>query len=100
MQEQNQKKKTSSSKSFPLKTELKSIAKKIKQLKVLRKVTMFGSVDGLVQLQAEYRYKHVAYSLLKGRSQHDIEPFVQNKNKSSFNELEVSAFLLKLSEKM
>lgn len=90
----------SHSKSFPLKTELKDIAKKIRHLKGMRKVQLFGTVPDLCELQKEYRTKHVAYSLLKGKRPQDIEPIVSSKIRADINELEVGHFLLKLTEKI
>lgn len=85
---------------FPLKTELKDIAKKIKHLKSMRKIEVFGTVPGLSDLQKEYRTKHVAYSLLKGRRPHEIEPLVSSKHKADVNELDVGHFLVQLTEKI
>lgn len=90
----------SHSKPFPLKTELLTIAKKIKYLKSMRKIFPFGCVPTLCELQKEYRSKHVAYSLLKGRRPQEIEPLVQSKHLADLNELEVGHFLLKLTEKI
>lgn len=95
---QNTQKKNTQRKIIPLKNELLCIAKKIKFFKSIRKMMPDGHVSALDKLQKEYRYKHVAYSLLKGRSQHEIEFAVRDKNTSDFNELEVSQFLLQLLE--
>lgn len=51
-----------------LKAELKVLAHQIKSLKPQRKQLANGYVPGLAATQHEFRYKHIAYCLLRGRT--------------------------------
>jgi len=63
-----------------LKEELKEMAVKIKETKIETKDTQkkgeyAGSLQyALLKFRREYRHKHIAYSLMRGRSYEQIEP--------------------------
>jgi hypothetical protein len=59
-----------------MKAELKALAKEIRQLKSTRKQCQNGCVTGLQYIQHEFRYKHIAYCMLRGRTIEQIEPKV------------------------
>lgn len=61
-----------------MKAELKVLATEIRQLKSTRKQCQFGYVPGLGGTQHEFRYKHLAYCMLRGRSIEQIEPKVRD----------------------
>lgn len=56
-----------------LKIELKQLAKTIKDLKLTRKDVPNGYVSGLEGLSHNFRIKHIAYCLLRGRTIDQIE---------------------------
>jgi hypothetical protein len=58
---------------FSLKSELKAISAQIRQLKTTRKKQPNGYVSGLSGLQEDFRAKHIAYCLLRGRTIEQIE---------------------------
>lgn len=60
------------------KTYLKALAQEIKTLKSQRKQHNNGLVPGLSQKQREYRYKHIAMSLFRGKTIEQIEPTCRN----------------------
>lgn len=55
------------------KTYLKSLAREIRELKSQRKSKPYGYVSGLYSSQWEYRCKHIAYCMARGRSYEEIE---------------------------
>lgn len=57
-----------------LKLELKALARDIKSKKKSRKEYSNGYVPGLSDARWEYRHKHVAYCLARGRTLEQIEP--------------------------
>jgi hypothetical protein len=57
-----------------LKAELKVLAVEIRQLKSTRKQCKNGYVSGLGNKQNEFRIKHIARCLLRGRTLEQIEP--------------------------
>jgi hypothetical protein len=63
-----------------LKAELKVLAQQIKTLKPQRKQLANGYVPGLAATQHEFRYKHIAYCLLRGRTLEQIENKVRDPN--------------------
>jgi len=65
---------------YQIKEQQKELAKTIRENKNLRKKVKDGYVEGLVQLQYEYRYNHIAYCLLRGTPYEKIErPHKYNK---------------------
>ena len=62
-----------------LKAELKVLAQEIRTLKSKRK-EMRGYVPGLGQAQNEFRIKHIARCLLRGRTLEQIEPKLRDPN--------------------
>jgi adenylate kinase len=64
-----------------VKEKLKSIAVKIRAMKDTRKDVAFGYVDGLQDLQREYRYLHVAYCMVQGVPYELIETTTREDNK-------------------
>jgi len=56
-----------------IKEEHKTLAKKIRELKKLRKSFTDGYVTGLNQLRYEYRHRHIAYCELGGIERSKIE---------------------------
>jgi hypothetical protein len=56
-----------------LKSELKVHASTIRELKAKRKESKYGYVSGLSREQEHYRFKHIAYCLLRGRTIEEIE---------------------------
>lgn len=63
-----------------LKAELKLLAQQIRTLKSQRKQFSNGYVPGLAADQHEFRYKHIAYCLLRGRTLEQIENKVRDPN--------------------
>ncbi len=63
-----------------LKAELKVLALEIRQLKSTRKQCQYGHVSGLGSHQHEFRYKHIAYCLLRGRTLEQIENKIRDPN--------------------
>lgn len=57
-----------------LKADLKVLALEIRQLKSTRKQCKFGYVSGLGSAQNDYRIKHIARCMLRGRTLEQIEP--------------------------
>lgn len=57
-----------------LKAELKVLAVEIRQLKSTRKQCTNGYVSDLGWKQNDYRIKHIARCLLRGRTMEEIEP--------------------------
>ena len=62
-----------------MKAELKVLAQEIRQLKSKRKEYK-GFVPGLGSSQIEFRYKHIAYCMLRGRSLEQIENKLRDPN--------------------
>lgn len=56
-----------------LKSQLKSHASLIRELKSQRKTSSNGYVSGLSSEQQTFRIKHIAYCLLRGRTLEQIE---------------------------
>jgi len=77
------------SKLIELKEEQKSLAKRIREQKEEVKNTQrSGSFAWqhqalLLKMQREYRHKHIAYSMLLGRTMEQIEPKVREHNEPS-----------------
>lgn len=63
-----------------LKAELKVLALEIRQLKSTRKQCKFGYVSGLGYAQNEFRIKHIARCMLRGRTLEQIEPKLRDPN--------------------
>ena len=63
-----------------LKAELKVLALEIRQLKSTRKQCQFGYVSGLGSTQNEYRIKHIARCMLRGRTLEQIESKLRDPN--------------------
>ena len=63
-----------------LKAELKVLAVEIRELKKTRKSCQFGYVSGLSSKQNEFRIKHIARCLLRGRTLEQIEPKLKDPN--------------------
>lgn len=64
-----------------MKAELKVLALEIRRLKSLRKdktVTRTGQVPGLGTAQWQFRIKHIARCMLRGRTLEQIEPKLKN----------------------
>lgn len=59
-----------------MKAELKVQALEIRKLKSTRKECANGYVSGLESARYDYRAKHIAYCLLRGRTLEQIEPKV------------------------
>lgn len=66
-----------------LKTELKLLAQSIRKYKTMRKGAPNGVVSGLSGAQWEFRSKHIAYCLLRGRTIEQIESKHRDKNEAS-----------------
>lgn len=70
-----------------LKAEQKEMAVKIRETKNETKETQkkneyAGSLQySLLKLRSEYRHKHIAYCLMRGRSYEEIEPKCRENNK-------------------
>lgn len=69
-----------------MKAELKVLATEIRTLKSTRKQCQFGLVPGLAGTQHEFRYKHIAYCLLRGRTLEQIESKVRDVNDWGYND--------------
>jgi len=63
-----------------LKAELKVLASEIRQLKSTRKQCPHGYVSGLSNAQNEFRIKHIARCMLRGRTLEQIEPKLRDPN--------------------
>lgn len=63
-----------------LKAELKVLAQQIRTLKSQRKQFTNGYVPGLAGNQHEFRYKYIAYCLLRGKTLEQIENKVRDPN--------------------
>lgn len=63
-----------------MKADLKVLALQIRQLKSTRKQHRNGSVPGLGTAQSDFRIKHIAYCLLRGRTMEQIEPKLRDPN--------------------
>ncbi len=57
-----------------LKAEQKTLALVIRHLKGRRKTEQGGYVPGLLDRSKDYRYQHVVYCLLRGRTISEVEP--------------------------
>lgn len=68
-----------------MKAELKVLATEIRTLKSKRK-ELKGYVPGLAGTQHEFRYKHIAYCLLRGRTLEQIESKVRDVNDWGYND--------------
>jgi len=66
-----------------MKPQLKALALQIRELKATRKQHAFGAVPGLKDAQVTYRYMHICYCLLRGRTIGQIEPKNREDNKRS-----------------
>lgn len=67
-------------KHLKLKSELKVLAKEIREKKDKRKGSKYGYVEGLNPARWTARHKHIAYCLLRGRTYEQIEqPRYDNK---------------------
>jgi roadblock/LC7 domain-containing protein len=66
-----------------LKKELKQEASEIRAMKASRCAANSGYVHGLHWAQLEYRYKHIAYCMARGRTYEQIEGKVHDCNKIS-----------------
>lgn len=58
---------------FEIKEIHRQITLEIRNKKSLRK-PLRGYVPGLIELQAEFRHRHIAYCILRGRTLDRIEP--------------------------
>lgn len=63
-----------------MKADLKVLAKKIRTLKSTRKQCTNGYVSGLESTQFDFRAKHIAYCMLRGRTLEQIEPKLREPN--------------------
>ena len=68
-----------------LKQELKTLAKHIRELKDTRKKVPYGYVPELWNPQFEFRHRHIAYCLLRGRKMQEIEQKTREDNKPNMN---------------
>jgi hypothetical protein len=69
-----------------MKAELKVLAQEIRTQKSTRKEHQFGYVPGLASNQHDFRCKHIAYCLLRGRTLEQIENKVRDPNDWSYND--------------
>lgn len=72
-----------------LKNDLKNIASEIRKQKSERCSANNGFVYGLAKNQRDFRIKHIAYCLVRGRKMEEIEGKVREDNKLSEWELSV-----------
>lgn len=79
------------------KLDLKTLAEKIREYKSKRKGAPCGYVSGLSKVQRDFRYKHIAYCMLRGRTYEQIE---QPKNPLKDFELKEIKRLMTLEAKM
>jgi hypothetical protein len=71
------------------KQELKDLAKEIRRQKSTRKEVSNGYVWGLQSNQLAFRYKHIAYCMLRGRKYEEIEqPTKQVLNKYDWKQID------------
>lgn len=77
-----------------LKKELKELASTIRTMKKARCAENHGFIYGLDTNQRNYRVKHVAYCLARGRTMEQIEPKVREGNELSKWELEIIAKII------
>lgn len=71
-----------------LKSDLKSLASKITQLKSTRKSVPCGYVADLAATQQLFRHKHIAYCLMRGRTMEQIENSNRENNKPDMKMVE------------
>lgn len=78
-----------------MKAQLKEMAKELRSNKITLKNNQRNNVSGywnmqsaLVGQRSEYRHKHIAYSLMRGKTYEQIENFTRNGNKPNLRYVE------------
>ena len=79
-----------------LKKDLKETASEIRKQKSERCADNHGFVYGLQKNQRDYRIKHIAYCLARGRTMEQIELKVRDENQLSKWELETIAKMVEI----
>lgn len=77
-----------------MKAELKVLALEIRQLKSTRKSCKNGYVSSLGWTQNEYRIKHIARCILRGRTIEQIEPKLRDENDPNHGYVRKQAFAI------
>lgn len=85
-----------------MKADLKVLASQIRQLKSTRKQCSYGYVPGLGSAQFDFRVKHIAYCLLRGRTMEQIEPKLREPNNwnNSYVRKQAAALVAKTLEEV